>query len=318
MQAAAWLVVPVASCFWKNTRFTALSAAVVSAATLGAPAAFAESTATGTAPQVATVETSDSKTSDIAAALAKPVELSYEVYFSGMNIMRADARMIMRDGSYRLEADGNTKGLADFFASWQGATFTEGRFDAEGRAVPEHHRQESSWKGEAREIDIKYDADGQVNGVSVAPPPDLDEVTEMPEGAEIDTIDAVTVFAQQSRRITAGLGCDAKYAVYDGRRRFDLTITSGGMEIIEPNAYSVYNGAAEACRVKIELLGGEQKDKSKYAKTARNRTVYVARPLADGPAVPVRMRIDTDYGVLMAHLTRISDGDRQIALNVDD
>ena len=57
------------------------------------------------------------------------------------------------------------------------------------------------------------------------------------------------------------------------------------------------------------MLGGHRIERNKYAATARDRTIWVARPAEGAPLIPVRLSIETDYGTVMGHLTGYSLGD---------
>jgi len=251
-----------------------------------------------------------------AAESTDPVEMTYEVFFGGFHIVSARAALNRNTAAYTLTADANSRGMLDFFFSWHGQTRTQGRF-VEGEAVPLEHKNFGIWNGEERVVEVSYDGEGTVEGVLVEPPPDLEEVNALPDDAEVGTVDPLSVIAQLSEAMTRGDQCAGTFNVFDGKRRYDLTVTDRGTEIFEPNDYSIFEGAAQACEVEFTLLGGDRKEKSKYAKTARNRVVYVGRPIEDAPAIPVRLRIETAYGVLMAHLTSVSAGGRQQALKPD-
>ena len=248
-----------------------------------------------------------------AAEATDPVEMTYEVYFGGFHIVSARAALNRSTAAYTLTADANSRGMLDFFFTWQGQTQTQGRF-VEGEAVPRAHKNFGIWNGEERIVEVSYDGEGAVEDVLVEPPPDLEEVNGLPEDAEIGTVDPLSVIAQLSEAMTRGGECSGTFNVFDGKRRYDLTVTDRGTEIFEPNDYSVFQGAAQACEIDFTVLGGDRKEKSKYAETARNRVVYVGRPLEEAPAIPVRLRIETAYGVLLAHLTSVSAGGKQQAL----
>ena len=118
-----------------------------------------------------------------------------------------------------------------------------------------------------------------------------------------NTIDPITAFIAMSRRLDAGESCDASFEVFDGRRRYDVTLTNHGPKMIEPSDYSVFTGEAIGCHLEFEKIGGFWQGENKYSETARNRVIWVARPIENGPPVPVQLTIETGFGSVLAHLT---------------
>ena len=251
-----------------------------------------------------------------AAEETDPVVMTYEVYFGGLHVLSAKAELDRTDRRYRLVAQGETQGILDFFFSWRGDTESIGKFEA-GDTVPARHRNHGYREDRVRKVALAYDAAGDVAAVLVEPPPDLEEVNALPDDAEIGTMDPLSVIAGLSETLTQGEACSGVFQVFDGRRRYDLTVTDKGTQNFEANDYSIFQGEARACEIEYELLGGDRKEKSKYVKTARDRVVYVGRPLEEAPAIPVRAKIETDFGTVMAHLTSIAAGGKQLALKTD-
>ncbi len=250
--------------------------------------------------------------------------MTYEVYFGGLHVLSATAELDRTDRRYRLAAQATTQGILDFFFSWRGNTESVGAFEGAGAdtgagagLVPARHRNHGYRGDKVRKVALAYDGSGDVAAVLVEPPPDLEEVNALPDDAEIGTIDPLSVIAALSEALTQGEACSGEFQVFDGRRRYDLIVTDQGKQSFEANDYSVFQGEAQACGIEYKLLGGDRKEKSKYAKTARDRVVYVGRPLAEAPAIPVRAKIETDFGTAMAHLTSITAGGKQLALNQD-
>ena len=261
-----------------------------------------------------------------------PVVMTYEVYFGGLHVLSATAELDRTDRRYRVAAQAETQGILDFFFSWRGTTESVGAFDQVGLEtgvetgpeigagaglVPARHRNHGYRGDKVRKVALAYDGSGDVAAVLVEPPPDLEEVNALPEGAEIGTIDPLSVIAGLSEAMTQGEACSGEFQVFDGRRRYDLIVTDKGLQRFEANDYSIFQGEARACGIEYRLLGGDRKEKSKYVKTARDRVVYVGRPLAEAPAIPVRAKIETDFGTAMAHLTSITAGGKQLALKPD-
>lgn len=250
------------------------------------------------------------------AADTDPIVMTYEVYFGGLHILSATAELDRTDRRYRLAAQAETQGILDFFFSWRGNTESVGAF-AMGGPVPDRHRNHG-YRGErVRKVALAYDGAGDVAAVLVEPPPDPEEVNALPDNAETGTVDPLSVIAGLSEALTQGAACSGEFQVFDGRRRYDLVVTDKGTQRFEANDYSIFEGEARACGIEYKLLGGDRKEKSKYVKTARDRTVYVGRPLPEAPAIPVRAKIETDFGTAMAHLTSVSAGGKQLALKAD-
>ena len=84
-----------------------------------------------------------------------------------------------------------------------------------------------------------------------------------------------------------------------------LLLSDGGLKDLKQTDYGIYSGPARSCQFDVERLGGFTPEPSKYSKSARNRIVYVAQPQDFSPPIPVRAKVETDYGWLMIHLTAV-------------
>lgn len=250
-----------------------------------------------------------------ALAAGGPMRATYEVYFGGLHILSAESEFAPERRSYAVTAKAETKGILGVFFGWRGETRSAGSYDGR-RAVPGRHTN-FGWRGdEQRSVILTYGPDGEVTDTHIDPAPDPEEVTALPEDAKNGTIDPLTVIAQISRTMSQTGTCDGEFAVFDGRRRYNLRVSDHGMETLPATSYSIFSGEARRCGVEYAMLGGARKDPSKYSKTARDRVVYVARPVEDGPAIPVALKIETDFGTLMAHLTGVQTP-KDLALGQD-
>lgn len=247
------------------------------------------------------------------ATPTEPIRASYDVYFGGLHLMTAEAELVPAGDRYRVLARGRTRGLLDVLFRWTGETVSEGRIEA-GRAIPVRHRNWGESRRGERLVQLGYAADGTVRDVLVEPEPDLEEVNALPEGAADGTVDPLSVIAELSQRLSVGGACAGGFPVFDGRRRYDLRVTDKGWDELSETDYSVFVGKVRVCEIGFDLLGGDRREKSKYARTARDRLVYVATPFEGAPAIPVGLRIETDYGTLMGHLTGVTSGDRRLVL----
>lgn len=242
----------------------------------------------------------------------EPVVLDYSIYFGGFHVLDARATLRAEDDTYEIEAEAQTEGFARWLFSWRGEARSAGRI-ADGRITPQVHRNWGDAGGSERLTELAYDGDGNVVDVYVDPERDPTKVHPLPEDAEVGTIDPLSLVIESSLRLSRGEVCDGRRAVFDGKRRYDVILTQIDETEIEPNSYSVYAGPAVACIMEYEQLGGHRLKRNKYEETARDRTIWVARPLSDGPVVPVRLRIETAYGMVMGHLTGMAVGGRDVA-----
>lgn len=246
----------------------------------------------------------------------KPVRASYDVYFGGFHVMSSTAHYDRGETEYVVSATGRTLGILEFFFEWVGETKTTGRFEGP-RILPTLHESRGQGSSEERRMTIRYGDAGEVLDVVVEPAPDPEEVTPLPENAEIGTIDPLTVIADLGKSVSEGRGCAGTYPVFDGKRRYDLIISDQGEKTLDPTSYSIFSGPALACHVEWDMKGGARREKSKYSRTARNRMVYVAAPFEGAEPIPVAMTIETDYGTLMAHLTSVETDGKRMAIPTD-
>jgi hypothetical protein len=80
-----------------------------------------------------------------------------------------------------------------------------------------------------------------------------------------------------------------------------------GEGTIRRSGYSAYAGPVVKCRVDMERKAGfksRHKSYGGWGEDDRAASVSMGRPFADGPAVPVRIEIQTRWGDVLAHLTQ--------------
>ena len=249
-------------------------------------------------------------------AESKPVRARYDVYFGSFHVLSSTALYERGDTGYVVSATGQTRGILKFFFEWAGETRTTGRFNGP-RVLPALHESRGQGRSKERRMSIRYDDSGEVVDLVVEPPPDPEDVTPLPENAEVGTVDPLTVFADLGRAIREGRGCAGRYAVFDGKRRYDLSIADRGEKHLEPSSFSVFSGPALACQLEWDMKGGARREKNKYSRTARDRMVYVAAPFEGAEPIPVAMTIETDYGTLNAHLTSVEADGKRLAVPID-
>lgn len=237
-------------------------------------------------------------------AESKTIVADYTFYFGGFTILQANTTIKLKLKRYKVVSESKTDGLLSLFFEWSGQAISEGNF-LEGRSVPRLHQNVGKRAGNVRKTVLSYESSGQLNSSEIHPPPDLSEVFPIPRGLVKETIDPLTAVIQINRRLERGMGCSAELPVFDGRRRYDLTLADGGETTLKQTPFSVFQGKALVCKININMLGGHKREKSKYAATSGEKLVYIGRPLKDGPFLPVGLKIETAFGTLTGHLVSI-------------
>lgn len=241
------------------------------------------------------------------------LSLDYEAYFGGFHVVSARTT-IRREGSeYEVQGEARARGLLDWYAGWKGRAISEGSLGDGLTVSPEVHRNEGEWRGATRRNVLTFLPDGTVE-VEQESPPDPNKLSPIPEDSIAGTVDPISAIMALARTMEVAGDCTGTIPIYDGRRRYDLSVTQGGAKTFEANDYSIFQGEAVACEVVFERIGGFRLEPSKYQQTARDRIVWVAQPLDGVPPIPVRIEVDTDYGVLLVHLTAARVGNTEIAV----
>ena len=231
--------------------------------------------------------------SPVRADVPIDLTLEYEAYFGGMHVASARTQIYRDATTYHIEGKARARGLLDWYSDWKGQV---------------------SSRGKERRNSLTFNPDGTVDVTRDAP--DEDEIiTPVPKDSIPGSIDPITAILSLSGLIQQGEQCQGTVPVYDGRRRYDMSVTPDGMRTFERNDYTVFSGEAMACRLEFDRIGGfREQTSNKYTKTAHNRMVWVASPFPDTLPIPVRVEVDTDFGTLIVHLTAARYRDQEVAL----
>jgi YD repeat-containing protein len=239
------------------------------------------------------------------AARAEPVSASYQVYVGGFHVLNAETLWDETPSGYRITAAAETQGLVGWLSPWKGITESEGRIAA-GKVFPERYETRGVSDDGEKTVTLSYDSQGNIVETLLQPAQDDDDAGErypLPADAGVGTLDPLSVVAGLSELLQAGGRCEGSFAVFDGRKRYDVTVSDAGLTQLAPTSYSVFAGEARRCRLDYRMLGGHRVKPNKYAATTGARLVYVGRPQPGAPMIPVRLEIETATGTIMGHLT---------------
>jgi len=252
-------------------------------------------------------------------APARTLDLTYDVYLGGLHIFTFDVDMTLRSGRYRVTAEGQTEGMVGWLYAWDVRLAAEG-LDRNGRIEPVRYATDSEWQGNERMVRLGFAGDGRYRlERTPAPEPDPDIEGGLPETLPDGTVDPLSLAVAASRALVENGRCDQTVPVFDGQRRYDLTLRHIDQATLPANDYSVYRGPAVRCGVSVRRISGFRKSwksKRQWDAPSSAPTIWVAPIRPDLPPVPVRYDGAIALGNIVIHLTKAqvrSDSDEAVA-----
>ena len=261
------------------------------------------------------------------AELASNIQtMQYQLYAGGINAVKASVDISYENKErYSLELFAETQGFLGSLVPWSGTFETHGWRLNDGSEKPELHKSTSTWDGEEDLKEYKYGKDGSFKSLKVVEagedksPEDLD--SELVQG----TTDALTATLQAMKAVAEKGTCEGEDEVFDGKRRFKMVFRHKADDQLTPSKYNVYEGLAARCEVEVVPISGAWHKKPRGWASIQEQgrekgslpTVWLASIDEEGPAVPVKLRVKTDYGTLFMHLVEYQNGDKQIKASDD-
>jgi hypothetical protein len=245
-----------------------------------------------------------------AMASTDRMNLFYEVYSGGFHVLNFELDLALAPERYDVTARIRSAGVVGWFMSWQQVAVSQGQLGPES-LVPTHHHSEGEFRGRRRSVEIDYDA-GQVSTVRIQPPANEDEGRdEVSIERRREAMDPISSILNAIRRISAGQSCGGRLPVFDGRRRYDLVLTDRSNRAPGlPQLAGAPAGQVQCDFVYERIAGHDRRDpdpESKNKKRIQSGRVFAER---NGPlVVPVRIEMDGDWGMTIAHLREIRRDD---------
>jgi hypothetical protein len=243
------------------------------------------------------------------------MSLLYEVYSGGFLVLNFQLDMALAPESYDVTARINSAGFVGWFLSWRQVAESQGQLRPDG-VSPTQHRSQAVFHGRQRSVEIDYNA-GTVGDVRVQPPASEDEGRdEVSVEKRREAMDPISSILNAIRRISAGQGCGGRLPVFDGRRRYDLVLTDRSNR--PPGAPQLAGGPAQQvqCDFVYEPIAGHDR-RNADPETKGKRRIQSGRVFAERSGaliVPVRIEIDGDWGMTIAHLREIKRADCVVAV----
>lgn len=238
--------------------------------------------------------------------------LKYDVTAAGIKSLRASLKIDFEGTAYDIALEAEAQGFIGKLFPWKTSTRTTGHIDEKDSLIPTLHTERSTWRQNVTVTEISYDSLGKAVKMTVQDNNKTATKQDMNSALANKAVDVLTGMLTLLQNTNSTHKCAGKFPVFDGRRRFDVTLADDGTEVLAPSGNSRFAGEALRCIFKTEPIAGfEPKDLKRGWMAIQNYTEARHRPptiwLAkqNGQMIPVRMEITSAYGSAVASL---SDG----------
>lgn len=228
-----------------------------------------------------------------APAAAAPWRAEYALTVAGITVMDAQVLFDLDAPGYRVETRVRSRGVANVVARGEQVTRAEGAWRGDA-AQPRRYATEGQWRGEARRTVLEY-RNGQPVVRALEPAEDVPRTPIPPESLP-GTVDSLSALALLARRVDRTASCDVSVRMFDARRLTEFSARTVGQE-----------AAGLRCEVEGRQLAGIPTDRDpQEARRPQPIQAWFARPVANGPAVPLRVELSSRWwGRIEAHLIRL-------------
>lgn len=228
---------------------------------------------------------------------AVPLSLRYEVYARGFPVLSLDFRLDESAAAYEVTGTVRAQGVLGVVSDFTLRTESRGTVAGE-KLRPSVHDNASHARRKERRAHLDFRGDGSIIA-ALTPADDPDH--RLPTADQVvGSVDPLTAILTIGHLVAQSGSCQAKVAVYDGRRRYDLVLTDDGSERPE------HGKSAELRRCALDLvkLAGFTSDRNRPPRTEHGK-VWIMPPLRPGmPPLPARVEFHSDWGPITVQVAR--------------
>ena len=243
----------------------------------------------------------------------------YEVWAGGFHAVQAKLDIDQRKKDrYGLVLTAHTRGLLGSLAPWEGSFESYGWAENYTNLKPELHKSTAIWRDEKEIKEYKYTKDGGFKELVITDHDKPAEKREVSGELTDGTTDALTATLLTLQAVAEGAECESSNEVFDGKRRYNLVFKHEGYKELKASRYNIFEGQAAECTVEVVPVAGDWHKKPRgwmsIQEQGRERgtipTVWMAQLEKNGPAVPVKIRVKTEFGTLFMHLAEYQNNEQ--------
>jgi hypothetical protein len=240
-----------------------------------------------------------SLTTALPAAADGGARLKYDVWAGGVRILEAEITIRTSGQRYRMDMEAELVGPPSWVEDYKLESYSEGVLGEAG-PQPEIYRLESEEDDEDHWVQLAY-----ANGMPIVEADtNLEKKRREPvaEALKQDSVDPLTGLLSLVLQAAAGNACEGQVPVFDGRRRFDVSLTDAGAGEVAKSRINAYEGPTRRCEVSLTPIAGYRYSGHDKAQFPESVVLQGAELVPGLPPLPVRLDTEIEYGALILHL----------------
>jgi hypothetical protein len=243
------------------------------------------------------------------AAAANQAKLSYVGYIAGAPVLNLDAQITVPagtrpgDGAYTIAADIATMGNLAMLYPYTQSLRATGALKG-GKARPARYNSTLRVWDRQESVTLTYAPGGAV-GIEAVPMTRQAQMA-LQQGYARGTIDPASLVVAVAALFANAGNCNGQYQLFDGVRRYDLTLAQGGYADLAEMPNSYYAGSATECTATPQLVAGFQQSALKANLYPQSAKLWMAPAIAGFPTVPVRILAQSAFGEVTLELANVT------------
>lgn len=244
-----------------------------------------------------------------AAAIANQAQLSYVGYLAGAPVLNLEATITVPagikpgDGAYFVSADIATLGNLALLYPFRQTVQANGALKG-GKARPSQYQSNIRIFSRQESVRLTYAPAGTVE-IEAVPLTRQAQLAEQ-QGYANGTMDPASLVVAVASLFARTGSCSGQYQLFDGARRYDLTLAQGGYADLAEMPNSYYVGSATECSATPQLVAGFQQSALNANLYPQSAKLWMAPAIAGFPTVPVRILARSAFGDMTLELVKVT------------
>lgn len=192
-----------------------------------------------------------------AARADSRLQVHYSVSVAGLTVGKSDVDVLIGSTEYTSAANGQASGLLRTLVTGEGTLGAHGAV-VDGRLAPASFSAKTAGDDETSSVTMTIEG-GDVKDVTAetsAPDAERVPLTADHRKGVVDPLSALLIEVGGAGEVVAAEACRRTLPIFDGRRRFDLTLSFKRIDRVK--AAKGYAGPAVVCAVKFKPIAGHR------------------------------------------------------------